>query len=226
MAKMWRRRMGGIILCSMACTTVMLAVQGRIREAIPLHLCSVSALAAAVLAFMPVQPIVDYLWLLGMPGAILALVFPAPAVSRWQTLFTACYMLTHALIVLIGLSAMAMGECPRAGKAPMALIFLQALALTAFFVNRALGTDFLFLSAPPIGTPLVWIGSAGYGAYIACLQGMMTLRGAAALRREVSTRRFFCYTKIKKCCIIKQNIGHIARFSDLPGMSARFSVSK
>lgn len=110
-----------------------------------------------------------------MPGAILALVFPAPAVSRWQTLFTACYMLTHALIVLIGLSAMAMGECPRAGKAPMALIFLQALALTAFFVNRALGTDFLFLSAPPIGTPLVWIGSAGYGAYIACLQGMMTL---------------------------------------------------
>lgn len=41
--------------------------------------------------------------------------------------------------------------------------------------NRALGTDFLFLSAPPIGTPLVWIGSAGYGAYIACLQGMMTL---------------------------------------------------
>ena len=110
MAKMWRRRMGGLILCSMACTTVMLAVQGRIREAIPLHLCSVSALAAAVLAFMPVQPIVDYLWLLGMPGAILALVFPAPAVSRWQTLFTACYMLTHALIVLIGLSAMAMGE--------------------------------------------------------------------------------------------------------------------
>ena len=165
MAKMWRRRMGGMILCSMACTTVMLAVQGRIREAIPLHLCSVSALAAAVLAFMPVQPIVDYLWLLGMPGAILALMFPAPAVSRWQTLFTACYMLTHALIVLIGLSAMAMGECPRAGKAPMALIFLQALALTAFFVNRALGTDFLFLSAPPIGTPLVWIGSAGSVSY-------------------------------------------------------------
>ena len=50
MTKMWRRRMGGMILCSMACTTVMLAVQGRIREAIPLHLCSVSALAAAVLA--------------------------------------------------------------------------------------------------------------------------------------------------------------------------------
>ena len=47
MAKRWRRRMGVMILCSMAGTTLMLALQGRIREAVPLHLCSVSALAAA-----------------------------------------------------------------------------------------------------------------------------------------------------------------------------------
>ena len=46
MAKRWRRRMGVMILCSMAGTTLMLALQGRIREAVPLHLCSVSALAA------------------------------------------------------------------------------------------------------------------------------------------------------------------------------------
>ena len=175
MTKMWRRRMGGMILCSMACTTVMLAVQGRIREAIPLHLCSVSALAAAVLAFMPVQPIVDYLWLLGMPGAILALVFPAPAVSRWQTAFTACYVLTHALIVLIGLSALAMGERPRAGRAPQVLLALQALAVAAFFANRALGTDFLFLAAPPAGTPLEGIYRLSYGVYIAFLQGVVAL---------------------------------------------------
>ena len=76
MAKRWRRRMGVMILCSMAGTTLMLALQGRIREAVPLHLCSVSALAAAVLAFMPVQPIVDYLWLLGMPGRFWRSCFP------------------------------------------------------------------------------------------------------------------------------------------------------
>ena len=153
MAKKWRRRMGVMILCSMAGTTLMLALQGRIQEAVPLHLCSVSALAAAMLAFVPVPGIVDFLWLLGMPGAVLALVFPAPAVSRWQTLFTACYVLTHALIVLIGLSALAMREWPRAGRVPQMLTALQALAVTAFFANRALGTDFLFLAAPPGGTP-------------------------------------------------------------------------
>ena len=229
MTKMWRRRMGGIILCSMACTTVMLAVQGRIREAIPLHLCSVSALAAAVLAFMPVQPIVDYLWLLGMPGAILALVFPAPAVSRWQTLFTACYTLTHALIVLIGLSAMAMGECPRAGKAPMALIacvdgvLCQSCAWNGFSIPVCAADRNAACVDRQCGIRRVYRLLTGDDDAAVSGDGR---RGAAALRREVSTRRFFCYTKIKKCCIIKQNIGHIARFSDLPGMSARFSVSK
>ena len=53
MAKRWRRRMGVMILCSMAGTTLMLALQGRIREAVPLHLCSVSALAAAALIGAP-----------------------------------------------------------------------------------------------------------------------------------------------------------------------------
>ena len=144
MARRWRRRMGVMILCSMAGTTLMLALQGRIREAVPLHLCSVSALAAAVLAFSPVPFVVDFLWLLGMPGAVLALVFPAPAVSRWQTAFTACYVLTHALIVLIGLSALAMGERPRrpcaAGAAGLAGagrcgVFCQPRARNGFSVS-------------------------------------------------------------------------------------------
>ena len=188
MAKKWRRRMGVMILCSMAGTTLMLALQGRIQEAVPLHLCSVSALAAAMLAFVPVPGSVDFLWLLGMPGAVLALVFPAPAVSRWQTLFTACYVLTHALIVLIGLSALAMREWPRAGRVPQMLTALQALAVTAFFANRALGTDFLFLAAPPGGTPLDWIYRADYGLYIAFLQGMMAL---LALLMEGAGKRLF-----------------------------------
>ena len=175
MAKVWRRRMGVVIIVSMTATTVMLVLQNRMAEAIPLHLCSVSAILAAVLAFAPVSSIVDYLWMLGMPGALLALVFPAPAGSRWQFLFSACYMLTHAMIVLIALSALAMGECPRSGRAPQMLMLLQALGLTAFFVNRALGTDFLFLASPPLSTPLERIYRAGYGVYIAFLQGMMLL---------------------------------------------------
>ena len=123
-----------------------------------------------------------------MPGAVLALVFPAPAVSRWQTAFTACYVLTHALIVLIGLSALAMGERPRVGRAPQVLLALQALAVAAFFANRALGTDFLFLAAPPVRTPLEGIYRLSYGAYIVFLQGMMAL---LAWGMDAAGRRLF-----------------------------------
>lgn len=233
MAKMWRRRMGGMILCSMACTTVMLAVQGRIREAIPLHLCSVSALAAAVLAFMPVQPIVDYLWLLGMPGAILALVFPAPAVSP---LADALHGLLHAY---------ARADCAhwpeRNGDGRMPArrksadgadlfagvcvdgVLCQSCAWNGFSIPVCAADRNAACVDRQCGIRRVYRLLTGDDDAAVSGDGR---RGAAALRREVSTRRFFCYTKIKKCCIIKQNIGHIARFSDLPGMSARFSVSK
>lgn len=168
-----RRAMGILLLLSMLVTTTLLVVQGRWQEAVPLHLCSVSALLAAVLSLKKSPAILDFLWYLGMPGAVLALIFPAPASSVMQPLFTAGYVVTHALIAAIPLTAFAMGEEPRRGTAPMQLMALQPLALTAFFVNRALGTDFLFLAAPPQDTPLTRVWELGYPAYILLLQGMM-----------------------------------------------------
>ena len=183
-----RRLMGVLLLLSMLVTTALLVVQGRWQEAIPLHLCSVSALLAAVLSFKKSPAILDFLWYLGMPGAVLALIFPAPASSVMQPLFTAGYVVTHAMIAAIPLTAFAMGEEPRRGTAPTQLMALQALALTAFFVNRALGTDFLFLAAPPVRTPLEGIYRLSYGAYIAFLQGMMAL---LAWGMDAAGRRLF-----------------------------------
>ena len=168
-----RRAMGILLLLSMLVTTTLLVVQGRWQEAVPLHLCSVSALLAAVLSLKKSPAILDFLWYLGMPGAVLALIFPAPASSVMQPLFTAGYVVTHAMIAAIPLAAFAMGEEPRRGTAPTQLMALQPLALTAFFVNRALGTDFLFLAAPPQDTPLTRVWELGYPAYILLLQGMM-----------------------------------------------------
>ena len=183
-----RRAMGILLLLSMLVTTALLIAQGRWREAIPLHLCSVSALLAAVLAFEKSAGSLDFLWYLGMPGAALALLFPAPASSVMQPLFTAGYIVTHAMILAIPLAAFAMGEYPREKNAPMQLIALQALALAAFFVNRRLGTDFLFLAAPPSDTPLEAVWKLGYPAYILFLQGMMA---ALCLLMEAARRLLF-----------------------------------
>lgn len=166
----------GMLLCaSLGVTLALLVLEGRWREAIPLHLCSLSALAAVALAFSPRQALLDFLWYLGMPGAALALVFPAPAVSACQALLDASYVATHALILVIPSLCMARGMRPRRGRCAAMMGTLLCIAVIAGTVNRRLGTDFLFLAAPPAGTPLEAVFEAGYPVYLAFLFAMMLL---------------------------------------------------
>ena len=172
----WKRLSGalGMLLCaSLGVTLALLVWEGRWREAIPLHLCSLSALAAIWLAFSPRQALLDSLWYLGMPGAALALVFPAPAVSGLQALLDASYIVTHALILVIPSLRMARGMRPQRGRSLAMMGMLLVIAAVAGAVNRWLGTDFLFLAAPPAGTPLEAVFEAGYAVYLAFLFAMM-----------------------------------------------------
>lgn len=146
--------LGGMLSASLLLTLLLLVMEGRWREAIPLHLCSLAALAAIALSWRKNCGLLDFLWYLGMPGAALALVFPAPAVSRWQTLLNLSYFVTHALIVIIPLLRIFGGLLPRPGKTAKMFAVLGAAALASFAVNRMLGTNFLFLMAPPSPSPL------------------------------------------------------------------------
>ena len=165
--------MGAALVLSLAATMAMMAAQGRAREAIPLHLCGLSALAAAAVAFGARGFALDFLWYVGLPGALLALIFPAPAISRWQTALKLSYAATAAPVVLTPLAVVARGARPGRDGAPLTLIALQAAGLAAFFVNRALGTDFMFLCAPPAGTPLEAVFAWGYLPYLCALEGLM-----------------------------------------------------
>ncbi len=167
------RALGALLALSLGVTVALIVLEGRACEALPLHLCSLSALAALWLSFSPRALPMDFLWYLGIPGALLALVFPAPALSRWQALLNASYFTTHALIVLIPCAVMTRGTYPRRGRAAQMLILLQGLALIAFAVNRQLGTDFMFLMAPPAGTPLTRVFARGYFPYLLALEGIM-----------------------------------------------------
>ena len=165
--------LGALLCVSLGATLALLLLEGRWREAIPLHLCSLSALSAIWLAFFPRQALLDFLWYLGMPGAALALLFPAPAVSRLQALLDASYVVTHALILVIPAVRMARGMRPKRGRSLAMMGTLLVIAAVAGAVNRRLGTDFLFLAAPPAGTPLEAVFDAGYAIYLAFLFSMM-----------------------------------------------------
>lgn len=162
-----------VLGASLLTTEAILLLQGRWQEAIPLHLCSLSALAALALTCRASQGLIDFLWYLGIWGAALALAFPAPAVSRWQALLNASYYVTHALIVVIPLTCMAAGRRPRRGRGGRMFALMQGIALVAWWVNRRLGTDFLFLMAPPLGTPLEIAFAWGYPAYLLALEALL-----------------------------------------------------
>lgn len=161
--------MGGMLMVSLLVTVILLVLEGNIWDALPLHLCSLSALAALGTAFGVRGMALDFLWYLGMPCALLALIFPAPAISRWQGLLNSSYAATHALIVLIPAFLIKRGCWPRRGYAPQVIMLLCAVALPTYWINRALGTDFMFLMAPPAGTPLESMFRLGAFAYYASL---------------------------------------------------------
>ena len=187
---------GALLLVSMGTTFALMALEGEWVQAIPLHLCSVSALFALALAFGAKSGVLlDFLWYLGVPGAALALLFPAPAASRLQPLLNASYVITHALIIAVTLLCIRRGARPARDGGARAMMLLQGAALCAFGVNRLLGTDFMFLSAPPAGTPLEIPFGWGYGAYIASLElvmlGVCLLMGALMrAAQRISPPRF------------------------------------
>ena len=165
--------MGALLLASLLTTEGLLLAEGREAEALPLHLCSISALLALCSAFCAQQAALDFLWYVGMPGALLALLFPAPAVSRWQTLLDASYYTTHALILVLPLCCLAAGRRVRRGRAARMFLLMQGVALAAYGVNLLLGTDYLFLMAPPAGTPLETAYAWGYSLYLLTLEGLL-----------------------------------------------------
>lgn len=168
-----RALMAGVLGISLASTVLVLLLEGRGKEALPLHLCGLSALCAAALALRPRAFLLDVLWYLGMPGALLALLFPAPAVSRYQLVMNASYSVTHLLILLIPCMLIAAGMRPGRSKAAGMMLLLDAAALPIYVVNRFLHTDYLFLMAPPAGTPLEMLFHLGYPVYLIVLHMLM-----------------------------------------------------
>lgn len=167
--------MGMVLSVSLEITLLLLILEGRSQEAIPLHLCSLSAVAAIWLSVRPCAFLFDFLWYLGMPGAALALVFPAPAISRFQLLLNLSYVITHGLILLIPCIGLLSGMRPRRKQTPVMMGVLMLVSCICEAVNRRLGTDFLFLAAPPAGTPLEGIFAFGILPYRLFLGLMMLM---------------------------------------------------
>lgn len=140
-----------------------------VRTALPLHLCSFSAVLAVPALCLRARPLADWLWLLGAPCALLALCFPAILPTSRPLLTAAGFYLLHSALLCAPLYLRLAQGLPLPGDPRGVLLGgLLLLACVAAF-DRLTGCNYLFLLRAPAGTPLVALAARGPACYAAAL---------------------------------------------------------
>ncbi len=134
---------------------------------LPLHLCGMSIIIEAIHALKPNKTTGEIVYCLSLPGALAALLFADWAMYPLLNFYCLQSFLIHALQIAFPIMLLASGKLrPNWRQLWRPALFLLVVAPPIFFLNRALGTNFMFLAQPTAGSPLVpleqWLGNPGY----------------------------------------------------------------
>jgi len=134
-------------------------------NALPLHLCSLTGVLTLPM-LLSRRPLLRHVSLyLGLPGALLAIAFPAVLPTPWPRLTETAFHLLHCMVALAPLLPLSLGLYPKPSGAAWAGLFLMVHGLCALGVNALTGGNYLFLSLPAAGTPLAALAASGLAAY-------------------------------------------------------------
>lgn len=120
------------------------------KEMLPFHLCSVMVWFGGFLLLTRKQWLYDFLYLLGIAGALQALLTPdigqyGPPHARFFQFF-----ISHGLIVLTAVWATAVeGMRPTWSSVWRVAIGANLYAVAVFFINLAVGSNYLFINRKP-----------------------------------------------------------------------------
>ena len=133
-----------------------LAIGGRYTYSyLPFHLCSVNIFLIAWHAYKPNKTLDNFLYAVCIPGAMAALLFPS-----WTSLpifnFMHLHSFTlHTLLVLYPVMLTYAGDVkPKVKDLPKCLGLLFAMVQIAYYINRVLGTNFMFIMEADANNPL------------------------------------------------------------------------
>lgn len=154
--KIWKFSVAALLIADEVFKVVMLVIGGRyLPSYLPLHLCSINIFLIAFHAWKPSKLLSGYLYTVGIPGALAALLFPS-----WSSLPLANFMhihsfTVHILLALYPITLAASGElAPDVKSIPKYLLLLVAMAVPIYFINLILDTNFMFLMSADSGNPL------------------------------------------------------------------------
>jgi hypothetical integral membrane protein (TIGR02206 family) len=130
-----------------------------LKDILPLHLCDLLLVIAMVALFSrrPLPSELLYYW--GGAGTLMALLTPD---VRWgfpHERFVVFFGFHAVVVIAAAIVTFGYGAIPRPGSVWRVYLFTNAYALVVFLVNRAWGTNYLFLSRKPRGATLLdWFG--------------------------------------------------------------------
>ena len=121
-----------------------------VRWYLPLHVCSITVFAVAAALIFRWQTAYEIAYFWGLAGATNAVVTP-PLIADYPAYRFFQYFISHGGIVAGALFATwGLGMRPTSKSVLRVFALLNLLAIIAFGVNWALGSNYMFLSRPPI----------------------------------------------------------------------------
>ena len=181
-----------LIVCQEIVKDILHYVAGTLEwEHMPLHICGISIFFTLWYAFRPGKLNGAYVYGMSITGALCALLFP-----NWTEFpvyhFSAINSFTiHAWLIIFGLMALCSGRLkPDIRQIPKLTLIMIAFAIPMHFINDALGTNFMFISTPSPGSPLMPLyGLFGNGYVAAALVLMVLVWIVLFLPWEIARRR-------------------------------------
>ena len=120
------------------------------RWYLPLHVCSIAVFAVAAALIFRWQTAYEIAYFWGLAGATNAVVTPQ-LIADYPSYRFFQYFIAHGGIVAGALFATwGLGMRPTSKSVLRVFVLLNLLAIVAFGVNWALGSNYMFLSRPPV----------------------------------------------------------------------------
>ena len=131
----------------------------------PLHSCNICELLMLVYALKPNRLCGESLATMGIFGALAALLFPSWSYCPPFTWPSVCGFTEHTLIVAFTAMVITGRDYePSVKHIWMPLVLFGLYVPAAYAFNKAFDTNFMFLNAPPGGSPLVAVAELFVGA--------------------------------------------------------------
>lgn len=194
--RIWRIAIASLIVLDELFKWSVLFLGGHARASyLPFHLCSINIFLIAVQVIRPSKLLNNFLYLICIPAALMALLFPTWTELPATSLLHIHSFTVHILLAAYPITLTAGGDIdPDIRMLPKCFTLLAAMAAVVYGINVWLGTNFMFLMSADKGNPLYWFAE-NWGSHLLGFPVLLPLvfavmygiaYGVKAIKRKVS----------------------------------------